>query len=162
MENKALDTLLDSGVSGKIDVGIFGFKVPFRFKIKPLYLGTILHLSRQHSRLKQVDESREILWDMFEKADNVKVFARCAAIGILNNPVRIRLFARPLTHIILSNTTVKEIHALLTIVASQMNARDFFFTSALIKGFRIVDRRPPESTSPNEPSGEPSEKSAKS
>jgi len=95
---------------------------------------------------------------MFDKADNVRAIAKCIALAVLNSPVKIRLFTYPVYYLFLWNLSIKEVHDLMTVVISQMNARDFFFTTALVKGIQIVDRT---NTSPKKQFGEPSEKSPK-
>lgn len=162
MNTKAIDTLLDKGMGGKLRVRILGVKFSISMKIRPLYLGTILMLSREQEKIRLADEGQDIIWQMFEKSENVKIFARCAAIAILNNRLKIRLFSGILSRLILNNTTIKDIHTLMAIVVSQMNARDFFFTTALIGGLKVVERNQQQNTSQNEQSGDQSENSAKS
>lgn len=157
-ENKALDTLLDKGVEFKIVTRVFGVKLNVPFTIKPLRLGTILYLSKQRLKIQDVSDKKEILWEMFDKADNVRAIAKCIALAVLNSPVKIRLFTYPVYYLFLWNLSIKEVHDLMTVVISQMNARDFFFTTALVKGIQIVDRT---NTSPKKQFGEPSEKSPK-
>lgn len=159
-EEKAVNVLLHKGVKFKVRVRLFGKNLNIPFRIRPLYLGTILHLSRQRQKLQQVSEDGELLWEMFEKAQNVKIFARCVAISTLNNRLKIFLFTYPLSWLFLSRLTVKDMHDLMTVVVSQMNAKGFFLTTALIKGIQIVDRT--RGTSPKKQSGEPSGKSPKS
>lgn len=162
MNTKAIDTILEKGIGGKLSVKILGVRFSLNMKIKPLYLGTILLLAKEQEKIEKVDEGNEIIWDTFEKAENVKIFARCIAIAVLNDRTKIRLFSGILTRLILNYATVKDIHSLMTIVVSQMNSRDFFFTTALIKGFKVVERKPQEAMSENAPSGDQSESSAKS
>jgi hypothetical protein len=157
-ENKALDTLLDKGVEFKIVTRVFGVKLNVPFTIKPLRLGTILYLSKQRLKIQDVSDKKEILWEMFDKADNVRAIAKCIALAVLNSPVKIRLFTYPVYYLFLWNLSIKEVHDLMTVVISQMNARDFFFITALVKGIQIVDRT---NTSPKKQFGEPSEKSPK-
>lgn len=157
-ENKALDTLLDKGVEFKIVTRVFGFKLNIPFKIKPLRLGTILYLSKQRLKIQDVSDKKEILWEMFDKADNVKAMAKCIALAVLNSSVKIRLFTYPIYYFFLWKLSIKEVHDLMAVVISQMNARDFFFTTALVRGIQVVDRT---NTSPKKQSGELSEKSPK-
>lgn len=162
MNTKAIDTLLEKGMGGKLRVRILGVRFSISMKIRPLYLGTILLLSKEQEKIRQAEEGQDIIWQMFEKSENIKVFARCAAIAVLNNRTKIRLFSWILSRLILNNATIKDIHTLMTIVISQMNARDFFFTTALIGGLKVVERNPQQNMSQNEQSGDQSENSAKS
>lgn len=160
-EKQAIDTILQKGVKFRVRTKVFGreFKVPF--KIRPLHLGTILMLSRQRQKLKEVYNQDEALWEMFEGADNVKVFARCIAIAVLNDEWRICLFTGILSRFFLWNLSVKEVNEVIAVVTTQMNARDFFFTTALVKGFEIVTRKDEQSISAKKQSGEQSGKSQK-
>lgn len=160
-EAKAIDTILHKGIKFKIRISILGFKVNIPLTIKPLYGGTVLSISRQRIGLKKVTDSVDIVWQMFETAQNIKVFAKCCAVGILNSRIKIRLFSGVLAKIIQWNLSVKEIHELMTIVVAQMNAKDFFFTTVLVNGIQVMNREVPQNTSEKKPSGEPSEKSAR-
>lgn len=159
-EAKAIDTILHKGIRFKIRISILGFKVMVPMTVKPLYGGTVLSISRQRIGLKKVTDSVDIVWQIFETAENIKVFAKCCAVGILNGRMKIRLFSGILAGIIKWNLSVKEIHQLMTIVVTQMNAKDFFFTTVLVNGIQVMNREAPD-TSEKKPSGEPLEKSAR-
>ena len=163
IESKAINTLLGVGIKFKISIGILGFIVKIPFRIKPLYLGTILHLSKQRLAIRQVSEDAELVWEVFDKADNLNAFAKCIAISALNNPIKIRLFTKPLSRLFLSKLSVEDAHNLMTVVVSQMNAKGFFLTTALVKGIQIVDRRKKKNPdiSRKKQYGEQSEKSQK-
>lgn len=157
---KAIDTLLDKGLKFRVSTKVFGFNVKIPFSIKPLRLGTILHLAKQRENIKNVEEANTALWEMFDKSENVKVFARCAAIAVLDGKIKIWLFSRILSQFFLWNLSMQEVHDMMAVVTTQMNARGFFFTTALVRGFEILERKgnhPPD-TSPKEPSSEQSEK----
>lgn len=158
IENDALNTLLDKGVKFKIRIRVFGIVLNIPFKIKPLRLDTILYLSKQRLKLQDVSDEKETIWEMFDKAENVKVFARCIAIAVLGSPLRITFFMFPLYYLFLRKFTIKDVSDLMTVIINQMNPRDFFLITALIKGIKIIDRT---NTSPKKQSGELSEKSQK-
>ncbi len=164
IEEKAINTLLHKGVKFWVRTRILGFTVKIPFTIKPLYLGTILKLSKQRLLMDPVAEDGELVWEVFEKADNVKAFARCIAIAVLNSPTKMLFFEYPLYRFFLANLSVQHASDLMTIVVSQINARGFFFTTALVKGIQIVNRteKKDQDTSRKKQSGEPSGKSQKS
>jgi hypothetical protein len=164
IEEKAINTLLHKGVKFWVKTRILGFSVKIPFRIKPLYLGTILKLSKQRTLLKSVDENGELVWEVLEKGDNVKAFARCIAIAALNSPTKMFLFEYLLYRFFLANLPMEQAGELIVVVVSQMNARSFFFTTALVKGIQIVDRteNSEQDMSRKKQSGEPSGKSQKS
>lgn len=164
IEEKAINTLLHKGVKFWIKTRILGFSVKIPFSIKPLRLGTILKLSKQRLLLKPVDENGELVWEVFEKAENVKAFARCIAVAVLNSPTKMFLFEYLLYRFFLANLPMEQASELIVVVVSQMNARSFFFTTALVKGIQIVNRteKNDPDTSRKKQSGEPSEKFQKS
>ena len=160
-ENRALDTLLNEGVKFKVRIRVFGFAFKVPFKIKPLRLGTIFYLSKQRVKLSEVSED-EPVHEMFDKADNLKPFARCIALSVLNSRLPIKLFTCPLAKIFYWNLSVSEMHELMTVVVSQMNVRDFFLTTGLVRGFQVVDRTQKADTSRKKQSGAQSGKFQKS
>ena len=161
-EAKALDTLLNKGVKFNIGIRVFGIKINIPFRIKPLRLGTILFLSKQRLKLKEVSDEKEPVWEMFDKAENVKPFAKCVAISVLNSPLKIKIFSGLLSCFFLWKLTIKEIQDIMAVVVSQMNPRDFFFTTALVRGIQIVDRRKTQNISQKKQSSVQSEKYRKS
>ena len=160
-ENRAINTLLNEGVKFKIGIRVLGFKFRIPFRIKPLRLGTILYLSKQRLKVNEVSDEENILKEMFENADNLKPFARCIAVSVLNSRFKIKLFTYPLYTFFLWKLSVSEIHDLMSVVVTQMNARDFFLTTGLVKGIQIVDRKEKPNTTPKKQSGEQSAKSQK-
>jgi hypothetical protein len=158
VEEKAINTLLNKGVRFKIRIRVLGIVLNIPFNIKPLHLGTILYLSKQRLKLQDVSDEKETIWELFDKAENVKIFAKCIAIAVLNSPFKIMFFTLPLYYLFLWKLTIKDISDSMIVVINQMNARDFFLITALIKGIKIIDRT---NTSPKKQSGELSEKSQK-
>ena len=155
LQQEAGATLLNEPIKFRIP---FWFGTRLTLGIRPLRPGTIVKISQQTARLTDVEESENMIHEMMKAGGNLRVFARILALAILNDPVRIRLFARPLTRVIMWRVpSLAEMFAYVSLVYKQMGAEHFFFIMTLTKGMSFLKRRTkPESTGAAKPSGEPS------
>jgi hypothetical protein len=161
-DSKDKQTQLDAGATLLNEP--IRFKIPFIFGIKlslgirPLHPGTIVKISQQETRLKDVSESDNMIHELMKSGSNLRVFCRIVAIGILNNPVKISLFTGYLTRLLMWKVeSTSELFTLNAIVYRQMGAEHFFFIMQLTKGMNFLKKRTtPESIGEANPSGEPS------
>lgn len=147
-------TLLNEPVKFKVKWW-FGIKLPMG--IRPLHPGTIVKISQQETRLKDVNESENMIHEMLVTGANLRVFCRIVALAILNNPVKIALFTGMLTRLLMWRVeTTQELFGLTAITYRQMGAEHFFFTMQLTKGMNFLKKKiPTENTVAETHSGEP-------
>ena len=140
LQNEAGATLLDEATRFKIDW--HGIKIPFG--IRPLHPATIVKISMQETRLKDVSESENMIHEMLKSGSNMKVFCRIIALAILNNQIKIALFTGIMTRFLMWNIpSTKDIFTLTAIRYRNMGAEHFFFTMQLTKGMNFLKKRTP-------------------
>ena len=136
---EAGDILLNQGIRFKVPF-FFWLKLPLT--IRPLHPGTIIAISQQVLKLKQVDEAENMVVELLKAGENLKTHCKIVAIGALNNPVKIKLFSRFLTWLlqwrVKDNT---ELLAYVSLVYKQLDAERFFFIMTLTKGMNFLNRK---------------------
>ena len=155
MEYQAGATLVNQGIT--FDVPIIG-KIPCRLKIRPIKGGTIIYMSMQATKIKQIEESENMIQEMLSKGENLKPISRILAYAVLNNWILIPLFGRLLSYFLLWKVeNMERLLAYMTLAYRQMSAQHFFFIMALTKGMNYLEKKTKqENKEAAKPSGEPS------
>jgi hypothetical protein len=152
MEYQAGATLVDEGITFTVPIVD---KIQRKFKIRPLKAGTIVKISQQVTKINQLQESDNMIQEMLEKGANLKPISKILAYAVLNNPVKIALFGRLLSHTLLWKVeNMERLLANMTLAYRQMGAQHFFFIMALTKGMNFLEKKTiAESSAAVKPSG---------
>lgn len=142
-EQKAVNTLLSQGVKFEIDArGLVRiFKKKHSFMLRQAYLGTLLMLSKYYLKVgfdekKLVDDPLGV--SRLEITRTAKTLAMIAAIGILNNKTKIRLFARPFAKWLLWRLTPNKLYELSMTIVVLNNTGDFINSIRLMSALRVT------------------------
>jgi len=142
-EQKAVNTLLSQGVKFEIDAkGLVRiFKKKHSFMLRQAYLGTLLMLSKYYLKVgfdekKLVDDPLGV--SRLEITKSAKTLAMIAAIGILNNKTKIRLFARPFAKWLLWRLTPNKLYELSMTIVVLNNTGDFINSIRLMSALRVT------------------------
>lgn len=102
---------------------------PFRFnmRIKPLTASQVIKISREISKISDIDENGEVFSSFMQKAPDLRYIARVIAIATGTRWVRF------ITRIIM-RLPLKDIKTLFSIVRKQSDPTPFFFITILAKG----------------------------
>jgi hypothetical protein len=74
---------------------------------------------------------------MPKMGENIRLQCEVCAMGILNDPVKIKLFKGPLSMILMRNLDAEYIRRLLTVVLDQMDVTGFIRSIGLTGGLQI-------------------------
>jgi hypothetical protein len=151
IEGQAAKTLLNKGL--KFGVPVFGRE--YKFTIKPLYLGTVIKMSKYSAALKDLDADEPISGTL-RASGNLIALSKVVACGVLNSRFWngfSGIFAWWLRY----KLTAKELNTIATLVVRQMSVQDFFFTTQLIGGVNLLTASKEE----EKQSGEQSQESPK-
>jgi len=142
-EQKAVNTLLSQGVKFEIDArGLVRiFKKKHSFMLRQAYLGTLLMLSKYYLKVgfdekKLVDDPLGV--SRMEITRTAKTLAMIAAIGILNNKTKIKLFARPFARWLLWRLTPNKLYELSMTIVVLNNTGDFINSIRLMSALRVT------------------------
>jgi len=142
-EQKAVNVLLSHGVKFEIDArGLVRiFKKKHKFMLRQAYLGTLLILSKYYLKVgfdekKLVDDPLGV--SRLEITKSAKTLAMIAAIGILNNKTKIRLFARPFAKWLLWRLTPNKLYELSMTIVVLNNTGDFINSIRLMSALRVT------------------------
>jgi len=137
MLDKIQQTITDQPLKFSLRVDAWGILKLLRVKRVPLSIrGARLHtLLKMSPLLAQINVDKETL--MPKMGDNIKLQARVAAIGILNDTWKIKLFAGPLSRLLYKNLRPEDMIQLLAVVVDQMNIQDFLSSIVLTGGLQI-------------------------
>ncbi|MFA6973994.1 MAG: hypothetical protein WC238_04645 [Parcubacteria group bacterium] len=142
-EQKAVNTLLSQGVKFEIDAKGLGrlFKKKHSFHLRQAYLGTLLILSKYYLKVgfdekKLVDDPLGV--SRLEITKSAKILAMIAAIGILNNKTKIRLFAKPFAKWLLWRLTPNKLYELSMTIVVLNNTGDFINSIRLMSALRVT------------------------
>lgn len=142
-EQKAVNTLLSQGVKFEIDArGLVRiFKKKHSFMLRQAYLGTLLMLSKYYLKVgfdekKLVDDPLGV--SRLEITRTAKTLAMIAAIGILNNKTKIKLFARPFAKWLLWRLTPNKLYELSMTIVVLNNTGDFINSIRLMSALRVT------------------------
>lgn len=148
VEKKAVDAILDRGVSVKIG--------RFKFVMKPALTGTMFMIAG-------IAASIEFSEDDFKEAPisssyryasrNVKDMSRVVAISILRRKLKIQLFSGLLSRYIMWNVTPKDLFNFCLIAYRLSDTASFIDTIRLISVTRISQKREKDNLSPIEHGG---------
>lgn len=154
LQQEAGAALLDQSAKFKVRWR-FGIMIPMG--IRPLRPGTIVRLSQESTRLKDVSDSENMIHEMLRTGGNLRVIARMAAVAILNRPGRFWLTGM-LSRLLLKRVeSMEELFTLMALVYRQMGAEHFFFIMQLTSGMNFLRKRTPtENTAAVTPTGVPS------
>lgn len=155
-QKKAADTLLSKGQ--KITVQWLGMR--FRFTIRDLYLGTLVAISEQAEKIKDIDftdasamailgSSRRTAWPM----------AMAAAHGILNKKIKRTFLVRWLAWRIMNDMTPKDLFSLMNLLVLNSDPTSFFGCTTLLAQMNVLIERKKSKVGESkeeEPSGEQS------
>ncbi len=133
IEGRAADVILNKGAT----FGVRWMGREWNLSVKPLYLGTVIRISKYAGALKQLDIENEPIAATLKHPGNIVVLSKVVACGILNSRFLNRfsgLFAWWLRF----KLTAKELNTLSTLVVRQMSVEDFFFTTQLIGGVNLL------------------------
>lgn len=149
LEQKAADSLIENGV--KFTVKAFG--INFRFTIKKLYLGTLIQISKEKSKLiKYSDKTTEP--DVISSFENdCKLKARIIALAVVNSKFQ-PLRKHFLTWLFLKKITAEELLTLTEIVIDSTGTAFFFKSSILLQGLNVIAKNQEMNMSKQTPSGE--------
>ena len=149
IEGKAAKTLLNKGL--KFGVPAFGREI--KLTVKPLYLGTVIKISKYAGMLTNID-SDEPISGTLKAPGNLIALSKVVACGVLNSRFWngfSGLFAWWLRY----KLTAKELNTIATLVVRQMSVQDFFFTTQLIGGVNLLTASKEEEKQSGEQSQEP-------
>lgn len=153
---EAGSTILGDGIKFRIP---FWFGTKLTLTIRPLHPGTIVKISQQSTKIKDVFEDENMINELMKTGDNLRVFCRIVALGATNNPMKIRLFAGWLTRVLMWRVkSTQELYSYVSLVYRQMGAEHFFFIMTLTKGMNFLKKKTngQEKTVEVKPSGAPS------
>ena len=153
---EAGSTLLGDGIKFRIP---FWFGTKLTLNIRPLHPGTIVKISQQSTKISDVYEDENMINELMKTGDNLKIFCRIVALGVLNNPVKIRMLAGWLTRVLMWRvTSTQELFSYVSLVYRQMGAEHFFFIMTLTKGMNFLKKKTngQEKAGEVKPSGAPS------
>ncbi len=153
VEARAADALLRKGAK----FGIKWMGREWMFAVKPLYLGTVIRISKYAGALKQLNIENEPIATTLKHPGNIVSLSKVVACGVLNSRFLNRfsgLFAWWLRF----KLTAKELNTISTLVVRQMSVEDFFFTTQLIGGVNLLT---PASKEEGKQSGEASQEPQK-
>jgi hypothetical protein len=140
MEYQAGAALVDDGITFKIPF-LFGLKL--RLKVRPIRGGTLIRMSMQVAKMKPVNESEQMIPEMFRAAGNLKYIYRIIALGCTNRWWSVKLLSGILAKIVEWNVRdLNELFAYLSIVYRQTSPQHFFFIMALTKGMNYLEKKP--------------------
>lgn len=102
---------------------------PFRFmmRIKPLTARQVISISREVSKIPDINEEAEMFPELMNKASSLEPIAR--VIAIATGTKWKRLVARAIMKL-----PLKDIHTLFSVVRKQSDPTPFFFITILAKG----------------------------
>lgn len=135
----------------------FIFRTRLRLTIKPLLPMTIVRVSQQVNRLKQIlPIYGTTLQGMLSVGTNYRIFARIVAIAVINNRMPGRLLTGLLTSVILWKVkTPAEIKALVDLAFMQTDPEVFFYIMVSAKWMNYLESKTnPESKEVATHSGE--------
>jgi hypothetical protein len=132
IERQAANTLLSKGL--KFGVPVFGRE--HKFTIKPLYLGTVIKMSKYSAALKFLDADEPISGTL-KASGNLIALSKVVACGVLNSRFW-NGFSGVFAWWLRYKLTAKELNTIATLVVRQMSVEDFFFTTQLIGGVNLL------------------------
>lgn len=136
---EAGSTLLGDGIKFSIP---FWLGTKLTLNIRPLHPGTIVRISQQSTKISDVYEDENMINELMKTGDNLKIFCRIVALGVLNNPVKIRMLAGWLTRVLMWRvTSTQELFSYVSLVYRQMGAEHFFFIMTLTKGMNFLKKK---------------------
>jgi hypothetical protein len=133
IEGRASDILLNKGLK----FGIRWMGREWKFTIKPLYLGTVIKISKYAGALKQLDVDNEPIAGTLKAPGNLVALSKVVACGVLNSRILNR-FSNVFAWWLRYNLTAKELNLISTLIVRQMSVEDFFFTTQLIGGINLL------------------------
>lgn len=149
LEQKAADSLIENGVKFRLKA----FGINFKFTIKKLYLGTLIQISKEKSKLiKYSDKTTEP--DVISSFENdCKHKARIIALAVVNSKFQ-PLRKHFLTWLFLKKITAEELLTLTEIVIDSAGTAFFFKSSNLLQDLEILKSQAATDASEHTPSGE--------
>lgn len=154
---RAAKALLGKGE--KITVRWMG--IPFRFTLKPLYLGAMIAMSEYISQIEgaHLDEAN-VLTVIGSAKETAPLMAKAAAHGILNRKLKRILFARALSRVIINSMTSSDLYMLLGVLTVKSDPQSFFGCTTLLAQMNVTkpkDRSKVVDSLEEKPSGEQSQ-----
>lgn len=155
IEYQAGATLVDQGIT--FDIPYF-FGRTKRFRIRPLRPGTIVKMGMEVSRMRSVDDSENMLHELFEKSGNIPRFASMLAHAVINREITQMWKFRYYRWLFLNRVeSMDNLYNLFLLTIRQMGPDRFFFIMALTKRMNLMAKKPTtaENTGEETLSGEP-------
>lgn len=149
LTEKAADSLTENGVKFRLKA----FGINFRFTIKKLYLGTLIQISKEKSKLKRYSDKTTEPEVISSFENDCKHKARIIALAVVNSrfqPLRKHF----LTWLFLKKLTSEELLKLTEIVIDSTGTAFFFKSSNLLQDLEILKSQAATDTSEHTPSGE--------
>lgn len=132
-ERLAVDTLLQRGIIFRAGL--------LRFKISQSYLGTLLHISREYLKISIDEEQIEneaYRGSFMLVPENARRVAKIVALAVLNNRIKIALFAGILSKYLLWKLTPEKLFGVMGMILVLNNTASFTNSIRLIHTFRIM------------------------
>ena len=120
-----------------------------RFKIHPLYLGTLVFIGKFIPKIdiNKVKFESHPMTEVLEKMPlNGVIMAKIVAVSVLNSRIKILLFYRMYQRYFLWHITPADLKILTVLVLQQTNVQDFIYSIVSLKGLDVVS---PKGTSPH-------------
>ncbi len=139
MENKNITSEsaanLVLGIAGdgdkfSIKTGLF----EFRFQLRPLWTFHVVKISREISKMQEIDPSADAFAEMFKRSGNYKNVCNSIAIAALFKEWKIFLFKRIVSRLIMKSEPV-QVQQLWDMVKDKTDPKRFFFIMVSAKGF---------------------------
>ena len=115
-----------------------------RFKIRPLYLGTLVAMGKYISKIGIDRESfdEHPMAEVLEKMPiNGRIMSKIVALGVLNSRMRIALFARVYEKYFLWNVTAADLKGITFLILQQTNVQDFIYSIVSLKGLDVISQK---------------------
>ena len=122
---------------------IFGLRKK-RFKIYPLYLGTLVFIGKFIPKIDidKVKFENQPMTEVLEKMPlNGVIMSKIIAVSVLNSRIKILLFYRAYSRYFLWHVTPADLKIMTALVLQQTNVQDFIYSIVSLKGLDVVSQK---------------------
>lgn len=144
VEKSAVETMLDNGVRFGVETrGLLRWlgKKEIKFHLKQPYLGTLLQISKMYLEM-EIDEQKfgdNAYQDSYMLVpENARRMSMIVALSMINDKIRIKWFAKPLSNWLLWRLNPSKLFQLMVVVLTLSNTASFTNSIRLTKALRMM------------------------